>query len=137
VRQTFARRLSANTAAKGTIHAASLHFWGFDLLRFATLLWLLIYFQCDSAAATNSAPEPAKLGACVGCHGKNGVAIIKSYPNLNGQNAAYMELALKAYQSGNRKNAAMQGIVGMLSEADIRALSSYYAAQPAVKPATP
>ena len=101
------------------------------MVRFATLCLLLFYFQMGTAAAVSAPSEPAKLGACVGCHGKNGVAIIKSYPNLNGQNVEYLELSLKAYQTGARKNAQMQGVVGMLSAADIRALAAYYAAQPA------
>jgi len=99
------------------------------LVRFSLVFLFASYFQAAFAAANSTVPAPAKLGSCVGCHGKTGIATIKSFPNLNGQNAEYMVLALKAYQNGSRKNAQMQGVVGMLSDADIRALSAYYAAQ--------
>ena len=103
--------------------------------RFSLVFLILSYFPAASAGTNNTQPAPAKLGACVGCHGKTGVALIKSYPNLGGQNAEYMVLALKAYQNGSRKNAQMQGVVGMLSDTDIRALAAYYAAQTPAKPA--
>ena len=97
--------------------------------RFSLIFLFFSYFPAAFAATNSAIPAPAKLGSCVGCHGKTGIAPFKSYPNLNGQNAEYMVLALKAYQNGSRKNAQMQGVVGMLSDADIRALSAYYAAQ--------
>ena len=52
-----------------------------------------------------------------------------TYPNLAGQNAAYIELAIKAYKSGQRSGgqaAIMQGMAAPLSDADISNLAAYF-----------
>jgi cytochrome c553 len=93
---------------------------------------MVLLMSC--AQLTAQTAPPAKLGACVGCHGKDGIATIKTYPNLAGQNVEYLELSLRAYQNGERTHSAMRGVVGMLSEADIKALSRYYAEQSPAPP---
>lgn len=70
-----------------------------------------------------------KAGMCAGCHGAKGVAAVKTYPNLAGQNAPYIELALKAYKKNQRKGgqaAMMSGMAATLSDADIANLAAYY-----------
>ena len=72
----------------------------------------------------------AKSATCVACHGANGVSIIPLYPNLAGQKAPYLESALKAYKTQDRKggNAAiMYGMAAPLSDADIANLAAYFA----------
>lgn len=81
-----------------------------------------------SSALAANAPESA--ASCVACHGERGAApILPSYPVLAGQYADYLEHSLLAYRDGSRKNAIMAGLAGGLSDADIRALSRYFAAQ--------
>jgi cytochrome c553 len=73
---------------------------------------------------------PAKATElCVACHGLDGVGITPQYPSLAGQYPDYLERALKDYRDGGRKNAVMGGFVTGLSDADIKALASYYAEQ--------
>lgn len=80
------------------------------------------------------ADVPAKEMICRACHGAGGAApIMDTYPKLNGQNKAYMVQVLKAYRAGERKggmSAVMVAQSSGLSDAEIEALSAYYAAQP-------
>jgi cytochrome c553 len=72
----------------------------------------------------------AKAQTCVACHGPNGAKpIAPDYPVLAGQYANYLEHALHEYKSGKRKNPIMAGQVAALSDADIKALAAYFAAQ--------
>lgn len=72
-------------------------------------------------------PKAAEL--CVACHGANGVGLTPDYPSLAGQHADYLARALHDYKKGGRKNAIMAGFAAQLSDADIAALSEYYARQ--------
>ena len=85
-----------------------------------------------AAAAQAEAPaKPEKVVICAACHGENGVATQPMYPNLAGQQTSYIEHALHAYKSGERKNAIMGAQVTSLSDADIKQLAAWFAAQPA------
>jgi cytochrome c553 len=83
-----------------------------------------------AAGSAPSASTPAKLGLCVGCHGRDGRATLPGYPHLNGQDAEYLYQQLLAYKQGNRRHGPMQAVVGALSAAELRELAQYYAAQP-------
>jgi cytochrome c553 len=63
---------------------------------------------------------------CQSCHGMDGQGINDSYPKLAGQFADYMVIALKAYKSGDRKNAIMSGFAASLTEQDMENVASYY-----------
>lgn len=81
-------------------------------------------------AAGDAAAGKAKSAVCAGCHGANGIAMAPQYPNLAGQNAEYLEMAIKAYRSQERAggNAAMMyGMVGGLSDQDAADLAAYFA----------
>lgn len=84
----------------------------------------------EAAAAPAAGGKPAQLGTCVACHGENGVSASPIFPNLAGQHRSYLELALKEYKGGKRKNAIMNGTAAALSEADIKSLAAWYASQP-------
>jgi cytochrome c553 len=85
-----------------------------------------------AAAARAEAPaKPDKLVVCAACHGENGVALQPIYPNLAGQQDSYIEHALHAYKSGERKNPIMGAQVGGLSDADIKQLAAWFSQQPA------
>jgi cytochrome c553 len=77
--------------------------------------------------AIGTAPKASQT--CVACHGIDGIGILPEYPNLAGQHADYIEVALKAYRSGQRKNAVMGGMAAALTDADIRELAKYYSSQ--------
>jgi cytochrome c553 len=82
------------------------------------------------AGSTPKGEAPAKAKElCVSCHGADGVGITPQYPSLAGQYADYLERALKDYRDGGRKNPIMGGFVAGMSDADIRALATYYSEQ--------
>lgn len=80
-------------------------------------------------AAETAVPEKAAL--CVACHGEGGAKpIMDTYPVLAGQYANYLAHTLQEYKSGKRKNAVMNAQAAGLSDAEIKSLSLYFAAQP-------
>jgi cytochrome c553 len=80
------------------------------------------------------APLLAK-GACASCHGENfAKPIDPSYPKIAGQHADYLYVALKSYKvEGNatwgRNNGVMGGIAKQFSQAELKELANYMAAQ--------
>jgi cytochrome c553 len=86
-----------------------------------------------TAPAVGQAPGKV-TELCVACHGTNGVGITGDYPTLAGQHADYLQRALIQYKHGDRKNPVMATFIGQLSDAEIKAVADYYAAQgPALK----
>lgn len=82
-------------------------------------------------AADRAAGQKIVETQCAACHGKDAkTPIDPSYPVLAGQYADYLSQALRAYQTGERKNPIMAGIAKPLSRADIDNLSAYLAALP-------
>ena len=81
----------------------------------------------------NPAAAPAKIEMCIGCHAIPGYKAtfpeVFQVPKIGGQNAKYIEAALKAYQKGDRKHPSMKGIAVSLSDQDIADIAAYYAKQ--------
>ncbi|MGN6964768.1 c-type cytochrome, partial [Neisseria sp. P0016.S002] len=50
---------------------------------------------------------------------------IQAYPRLGGQHKAYVVEQMKAYQSGQRKNAIMADIANRLSEEELNAVANF------------
>lgn len=75
-------------------------------------------------------PTPEKVTVCAACHGADGKSVQPIYPHLAGQYANYLEQALREYRAGTRKNALMGPQAATLTDADIRQLAAYFAAQP-------
>lgn len=98
---------------------------------------------CLSATAQESTPAttPAgvitgsaeagatKGGVCVACHGVNGNSVNPEWPNLAGQNAAYLREQLSMFKARKRNNPLMQPIIDPLDEQDFADLAAYFAAQ--------
>jgi cytochrome c553 len=81
-----------------------------------------------------------QVPACVQCHGPGGVGVGANFPPLAAQPAAYLSAQLHAWKQGTRKNdplQLMQHISSALSDADIEAVSAWFAAQPALLPESP
>jgi cytochrome c553 len=77
---------------------------------------------------------PDGLPACEQCHGPGAVGVGDHFPPLVGQSAAYLANELHAWQHGARRNdplQLMQTVASKLNDADIAAISAWYAAQPA------
>jgi len=64
--------------------------------------------------------------SCASCHGASGVSPNDSWPNLAGQNAAYLVRMLSAYKSGAQTDPIMSPIAKTLSDADIQNLAAYF-----------
>ncbi len=84
-----------------------------------------------TAAHADAPAKPDKVVVCAACHGENGVATQPMYPNLAGQQDSYIEHALHAYKTGERKNPIMGAQVTGLSDADIKQLAIWFSQQPA------
>ncbi len=86
------------------------------------------------AGSAVAAPDGAKLYAdktCNACHGPKGdKPLMPNYPKIAGQNAAYSEQQMKDIKSGARNNgqtAAMKGVMHLVNDEEIKALSEYLA----------
>ena len=76
------------------------------------------------------------IPACVACHGVDAYGIGTSFPNLNGQNPAYVKKAINDWKEETRTNdplELMARVAKRLTEEDIYAVAAYLASQPAVK----
>ena len=86
------------------------------------------------ASPVFAAPDGAKLFAektCNACHGPKGdKPLMPNYPKVAGQNAAYTEQQMKDIKSGARNNgqtAAMKGVMHLVNDEEIKAISEYLA----------
>ncbi len=84
------------------------------------------------AAPAIAAPDGATLyqeKTCWSCHGKDGKkTLTPAFPKVAGQNAAYAEQQMKDIKSGARNNgqtAAMKGVMELVNDEEIKALSVY------------
>ena len=77
------------------------------------------------------------LPACSQCHAPDGNGIGSSFPGISGQHAGYLKAQLQAWKAGTRANdplGLMKAAADRLTDAEIDALSAFYAAQPAAAP---
>ncbi len=95
---------------------------------------LAAYFAEQKPSATTftgngNAGKGEKLAdqLCVGCHGKEGNSYHPDIPSLAGQSANYLNKALNAYVSRERKDPMMNSIVDKLTPEVITNLATYYA----------
>lgn len=92
------------------------------------------YFsQIESAQGNPNAPIPdsinAQVATCSACHGNDGNSPTPIFPKIAGQHESYIYESLKNYKSGKRKNPIMLGIVGTLSEQDMKDLAEYFSSR--------
>jgi cytochrome c553 len=89
--------------------------------------------KADDLRAVYATPQDSAEGkrladsACVRCHGANGVSTTRGVPHLAGQRPAYLYLELRAYQSHDRGDKAMDGAVNFLSDDALVKVAAYYA----------
>ncbi len=112
------------------------------LLASASLVLTLAVISPTQVLADGDAERGKVLAyTCLGCHGIPGYRnAYPSYrvPKLGGQSGAYLELALKAYRSGERDHPTMRAQAASLSDADISDLAAYFVSkgEPAITAAT-
>jgi cytochrome c len=72
-----------------------------------------------------------KSKTCWSCHGKDANSpIMPVYPRLAGQNADYAYAQMQDIKSGKRANgqsAAMKGVMGLVSDEEMRAIADWLA----------
>lgn len=76
--------------------------------------------------------ETIRVQACNSCHGPDGSGVLHAAPYLAGQSSEYIGSALKAFQTGLRKNDAgelMRSVAARLADADITAAAAYFASE--------
>jgi cytochrome c553 len=94
-------------------------------------------------AAQNSAAVDLIRRECSTCHGARGISVSPTFPNLAGQQAAYLEAQLKAFRDRSRADphaqAFMWGMAAQLTDSTITEIAAYFAGQPPApgKPADP
>lgn len=87
-------------------------------------------------------PEHGKAVSytCLGCHGiqdyKNAYPMY-SVPELRGQNAEYLAIALHGYKDGDRSHITMHSQTQSLSEQDMTDVAAYLAGKPLVSTGKP
>ena len=80
------------------------------------------------------------LPACAQCHGPGGMGVGADFPPLAGLPAEYIAAQLKAWQAGTRPPGPlnlMEIVARKLKDADIHAVSAYYAGFAAAQPPAP
>jgi cytochrome c553 len=115
----------------------------------ATAFALVIGAGFVSQAAAQAAAQPAgdakagerKAAMCIGCHSIPGYQSsfpeVHKVPMIAGQNAKYLQAALGAYKSGDRKHPTMKAISVSLSDQDMADLSVYFETLPKDKAKAP
>ena len=91
----------------------------------------------QSAIAAEAAADPGaalyQAKTCWSCHGKDAkTPILPIYPKIAGQNEAYIANQMLDIKSGKRANgqsAAMKGVMGLVSEDEIKAIAKWLATQ--------
>jgi cytochrome c553 len=86
--------------------------------------------KCQSAAAVDreaASKGQAVAAKCIACHGAEGRASNRAWPNLAGLSKGHLIDALKAYKAGARNNAMMAGAVKDLSDSDAESVATYFA----------
>lgn len=94
------------------------------------ILALASLFATPALAADVAAGAEIAKTVCAACHGADGnTSISPEFPKLAGQHEDYLLQSLRQYKAGARKNPIMAAQVQPLSEADMRNLAAYFAAQ--------
>lgn len=102
------------------------------LISLAAAAVVLSLGSVGGAVAADGA-ELFKTKTCWSCHGKDAnTPIMPTYPRIAGQNADYAFNQMKDIKSGARNNgqtAAMKGVMGLVSEEEMRAIADWLSTQ--------
>lgn len=96
--------------------------------------WILLGAACMGLAFSASATADPQAGrdksfTCTGCHSSPGYRNAYpgfTVPKLGGQQADYLEAALKAYRSGEREHSTMRAQIAQMSDQDIADIAEYF-----------
>ncbi len=102
------------------------------------LLMVFLSSTLVHAQEGNVAAGKVKATTCFACHGNNGNSTNPMYPVLAGKKSDFLFERMMAYKKGQVKTetaAMMNPNVANLTEADLRDLAAYFAAQTPADPA--
>jgi len=91
-------------------------------------------FAAAPASAADAVKGSAEAGAtkaavCTACHGVNGNSVNPEWPNLAGQNAAYIREQLGMFKAKKRSNPMMLPMIDSLTDQDFADVAAFFAAQ--------
>ena len=96
---------------------------------FLFVVLTVLMFAASSVIAGDAAAGKAKAAICAACHGPTGTSSNPIWPNLAGQQEAYLAKQLKDFREGNRKDPLMSPQATALSDDDINNLAAYFSSQ--------
>ncbi|SMY33479.1 Cytochrome c-552 [Photobacterium andalusiense] len=99
------------------------------LISLYALLFSITTVATETATETQFSQGKEKSVICMTCHGADGISIINTYPNLQGQKQAYFVAALKAYKLRQRNGGLailMHAQADALSEKDMQDIAFYF-----------
>ena len=91
----------------------------------ATLMSVLLGLSAQVLAGDVETGK-TRSAACAGCHGAAGISSNPLWPNLAGQQPAYLVKQMKAFRDGTRSDPMMGPMAMPLTDADIDNLAAYY-----------
>lgn len=92
-------------------------------------LFLAGAFATLGASVATGAETGAELAwkyHCISCHGERGKSNQSRYPNIAGQNAAYLDARLKYFRSREEPGNQMNAQAAPLSNDDIALLADHF-----------
>jgi cytochrome c553 len=100
--------------------------------------------------ASDAAPDGRTLfrtKTCVACHGKDGAKAIQNYPELAGQDKAYLLAQMKDIKSGTRvagkdergnpRTQGMRDVMHLFNDAEMKAIADWLSTVPSPAPRKP
>ena len=94
-----------------------------------------LFMAAAPAALAGIEEGRAKAQACVACHGADGNSPVPAFPSIAGQPRQFIEMSLIMFREGRRINEAMKPLVDKMTNADVRDLAQFFAAQKMAPPA--
>jgi len=91
-----------------------------------SLVLALGSISAAQAVTGDAAAGKAKAAVCGACHGASGISATEMYPNLAGQNDAYIIKQLNDFKAGTRTDMMMAPMAANLSEQDMADLAAHY-----------
>ncbi len=85
--------------------------------------------NAEEALKGSAEAGATKAAVCTACHGVNGNSSNPEWPNLAGQNAAYIREQLAMFKARKRVNEIMYPIVAPLTDQDFADLAAYFSMQ--------
>ncbi len=94
------------------------------------LIFGVLCFTLTMAHAGNLEAGKKKSASCAACHGAVGISPNTSWPNLAGQQKAYLVKQMKDFRDGRRSDPWMSPMAKPLSDEEIENLAVFFNSLP-------